>query len=237
MSKNSKNTVESKIKMFTFLQESSIFQDPEVKKIEPKKAIFRMTMQTANDVNRNKRMYDHELLNDGILRCKNRMQRRAFYGELDHPVPTGEDRFDAIRQTTVLLKEVSHLIRGYEWRGNHLVGELETTQTPNGNILFGLLRDKSGLGLSMRGLANLQKLNEYNKVMPPLTIISFDSVSVPSHKQAVVNFNEIQFESHYLLENVVESNGLVCCGDKCFLPEYFDKLVENKTIKFFKNWV
>jgi len=168
-----------------------------------------------------------------MTNCDGRMKRRAFYSELDHPIPSGNDQVDGIRQTTVSLKEVSHIIRSYEFKNNMLYGEMETTSTPNGSILFGLLKDKTGVGFSMRGLAELERLQDHNVVKSPLTIIAFDAVSMPSHKSAVVDFTEMNFESHMLMED----KGMVCIGDKCFMPDYFDKLIENKVITFFDRWI
>jgi hypothetical protein len=162
------------------------------------------------------------------------MKRRAFYSELDHPIPSGNHQIDGIRQTTVSLKEVSHIVRGYDFKGNLLFGEMETTSTPNGNILLGLLRDKTGVGFSMRGLAELERQSECNVVKSPLTIIAFDAVSMPSHRSAVVDFNEMKFEHEVLFES---PSGLVCVNGQCFLPDYFDKLVETKMIQFFERWV
>ena len=139
-----------------------------------------------------------------------------------------------------MLKEVSHIIRDYEWRGNHLVGELETASTPNGQIFAGLLQDKSGVGLSMRGLASIKRENEFNKVEGPLTVVAFDSVSLPSHKSAVVDFNEMRFESQkFITEGVREGkDGVICTPDgQCYLANYFDRLVENKVVEFFDRWV
>lgn len=218
--------------MSSFILESAIMQEARVVKETPGKAIFRCTLQTADDVNANKRLYPQAVLESGMSGCEPRMKTRAFLSELDHPIPKG-GQFDQIRQTTVQLKEVSHIIRGYEWQGNHLVGEMETTSTPNGAILYGLLRDKSGVGFSMRGLAELQRLQEYNLVKGPLTIIAFDAVSQPSHKAAVVNFNEMRFESSML----TESAGQVCVNGRCFLPDYFDKLIETKMVTFFDKWI
>jgi len=222
--------------MSHFLIEGAILQEAEIVKSEPGKAVFRMTLQTADDVNQNKRLYPMRVLEEGMKEVESRMRRRAFLGELDHPVPTGS-QFDEIRQTTVMLKEVSHLIRDYEWRGKRLVGELETVLTPNGSILLGLLRDKSGVGLSMRGMASLKKTREYNEVEGPLMIIAYDSVSLPSHSSAVVDFNEMKFENKSLL--VECANGDVVCTENgvCYLANYFDKLVENRIIKFFRSWV
>jgi len=222
--------------MSHFLIEGAIFQEAEVVKSEPGKAVFRMTLQTADDINQNKRLYPSKVLEEGMKEVESRMKRRAFLGELDHPVPTGS-QFDEIRQTTVMLKEVSHLIRDYEWRGKKLVGELETVNTPNGSILLGLLRDRSGVGLSMRGMASLKKLRDYNEVEGPLMIIAYDSVSLPSHSSAIVDFNEMKFENKSLL--VEHACGDVVCTENglCYLANYFDKLVETRMIRFFKSWV
>lgn len=219
-----------------FIMESAIFQEAKIiSSKDPSKARFKMIMQTADEVNQNKRMYPKSVLNKAMENCRERMSRRAMLGELDHPFPIGNDTFDGVRQTTVSLKEVSHMIVDYDWRGNHLIGELETTNTPHGKILLGLLRDKSGVGLSMRGMAELERGPQYNVVKDPLLIITFDSVSLPSHKAAIVDFNKMKFESVNVL---TESCGLICTPDgKCFLPEYFDKLVENKIITFFDRWV
>lgn len=220
--------------MSSLIIESSLFSEATIIKQNPTKAIFRCPIQSVDEINQNNRMYPSKVLSEGMGVCEGRMRRRAFYSELDHPIPTGIDRVDGIRQTTVSLEKVSHIIRDYEFKGNHLIGEMETTSTPNGQILLGLLRDKTGVGFSMRGLAELERLPDHNVVKSPLTIIAFDAVSMPSHKSAVVDFNEMKFESSMLFES---QSGLVCVGDRCFLPDYFDKLVETKVIQFFERWV
>jgi len=220
-----------------FIAEGVIFQEAEILKSDPKKAIFRMVMQTVDEPNQNKRIYPRSVLTEGMEKTRDRVQRRAFLGELDHPIPSGQAMQDGIRQTTVMLKEVSHLIRDFEFRGNKLVGELETTDTPNGKILLGLLKDKSGIGLSMRGMGELRRVGDFNQVQAPLYIITFDSVSLPSHKSAVVDFNEMRFESLNVLTESTCS-GIICTPDgKCYLPDYFDKLVETKVIQFNKRWI
>jgi len=222
-----------------FINEGCVLQEAEVVKIGPQKAIFRMIMQTANEVNQNRRLYPKNVLNEGMEGCKDRMKRRSFLGELDHPCPSGVDQFDEIRQTTVMLKDVSHMIRDYQWEGNNLMGELETTTTRNGRIFAGLIQDKSGIGLSMRGMASLKRESQYNLVEGPLTIITFDAVSLPSHKSALIDFNEMRFEAkRFLSESITESGGTICTPDgKCYLASYFDKLVETKVIKIMNAWV
>jgi len=214
--------------------ENSILSEATILKQDPTKAIFQCPLQTVDEINQNKRLYPSSVLKKGMKECTERMKRRAFYSELDHPLPSGNQKIDGIRQTTVSLKEVSHIVKDYEFRGNVLFGELETTSTPNGQILFGLLRDKTGVGFSMRGMAELKMKQGYNEVQSPIIIIAFDSVSSPSHKSAVVNFNEMHFEQNMIFEN---KSGLICINDKCYMPNYFDKLVETKVIEFFNKWI
>lgn len=220
--------------MSSLIIEQSLMSEAKIIKETPSRAIFRCPIQTYDEINQNGRMYPRPVLGEGMEGCDERMKRRAFYSELDHPFPTGNQQVDGIRQTTVSLKEVSHILRNYDWKGNMLIGEMETTSTPGGQILFGLLQDKTGVGFSMRGLAELERLKDHNVVKSPLTVISFDAVSMPSHKSAVVDFTEMKFESNMLFES---QSGLICAGERCFLPDYFDKLVETKVIEFFDRWV
>ena len=222
--------------MSFFIIESAIYQEADIIKKAPDKAYFRMVMQTLDEVNQNKRIYPSKVVKEAMEECKERIKKRALSGELDHPIPTSDSQFNSIRQTSVLLKEVSHIVRDYEFRGNLLVGELETTRTTNGRELLGLLYDKVGIGLSMRGLADdLERQGEHNIVRGPLVIIAYDAVSRPSHQAAIVNFNEVKFESAGIL---TESSNLICLKEGyCFLPNYFDKLVEKEIIRLRKQWI
>jgi hypothetical protein len=222
--------------MQNFIIESAVYQEPKVLKMKPEKAIFKMVLQTADEVNQNKRLYPKKVLNNAMKQAEERIENRKFIGECDHPLLSqgGSQSYDGMRQTTVLLKEASHLVTSYEWKGNLLVGELETLRTPNGKLILGLLQDKITVGLSLRGMAELSKEDGINIVQDPLFTICYDFVSLPSHKSSVVNFNEMRFENTSLL---TESCGTVCYNGVCYLAEYFDKLVDTKVIKFFNRWI
>ena len=219
--------------MGNLIIEQAIFQEAKIVKETPNKAFYRMILQVVDEKNQNKRVYPKNVLVEALDACKPRMLRRSFYGELDHPFPMGNEDYDGIRQTTVSLQQASHIIRNYDIDGNKVMGDLETLSTPNGKTLLGLLHDKTGLGISMRGMAELDRRPDGNYVKSPLTIISYDSVSLPSHADAVVNFNEMTFEASMLVEN----QNTICVDGICFLPNYFDKLVEKKIIKFTKKWI
>lgn len=219
--------------MSHFISETALFQEAEILKQSSGRALFRMILQTVDERNQNKRVYPKDVMEAGLHECDDRMKRRAFFGELDHPFPQGNHEFDTVRQTTVSLKEVSHIIKNYYFEGKKLIGEIETTTTTNGKNLLGLLVDKAGIGMSMRGMAELERHEHTNYVKGPLLIISYDAVSLPSHSAAVVDFNEMKFERRMMTESVNQ----ICVGGKCYLPNYFDKLVENKVIQFFDTWV
>lgn len=222
--------------MQNLIIENAIYQEAHIIKSTPTKAIYRMALQTADEVNQNKRLYPKNVLSDAMSNARERINKK-LPGEMDHPLVQGNESYDGMRQTTVLLKEVSHYIRDYEFQGNILIGECETASTTHGRDLLGILLDKCQVGVSMRGLASLEKNNDVNIVQAPLYIITFDHVSLPSHRQAVVNFNEMKFEHKNLLTE--SCNGKVICTSEgvCYLSDYFDKLVETRVIKFFDRWI
>lgn len=222
--------------MQNFIGESAIYQEAQIIKADPKKAIYRMTLQTCDEVNQNKRIYPKKVLVSAMENARERISKK-LPGELDHPLLQGSEQYDGMRQTTVLLKEVSHYIRDFEFQGNLLIGECETASTQNGRDLLGLIMDKCVVGKSMRGMAELNSNGGVNIVQDPLYIITFDAVSLPSHKAATVRLDEVRFESKNLLTE--SCNGKLVCTREgvCYLADYFDKLIETKVIRFFDTWV
>ena len=224
--------------MAFFLQENdNLIQEADIKHQTASKAIWRMIIQTADDVNKNGRMYPRYVLENAIKECQSMIRGRSFYGEMDHPLITSDNSFNEQRQTTVLLRDVSHIIRDVDWDGDMLVGEFETLSTDLGMKALALIKDKTTFGTSMRGLAELNKHSDHNEVKDPLTIIAYDLVSRPSHGKAVIDERVVNFESLDMLRE--SHNGkMICTPDgKCFLTNYFDKLVETKTISFMNKWV
>lgn len=223
--------------MLAYIKECPVYQEATLNTASKGRAFFKMVLQTVDDLNRNRRVYPKTVISQGMETCKDRMTKRCFFGELDHPIPEGNSTFDPIRQTTVLLKYASHIITDYYFEGNKLIGHVETTSNRYGKDLHGFLLDKIGVGMSMRGMAELERLEDRSVVKGPLTIISYDAVSMPSHSSAVVDFNEMRFEKKDYVTSLTESKDLICANGKCYLPDFFDKLVETKVIKFFESWV
>ena len=108
--------------------------------------------------------------------------------------------------------------------------DIENYEFIQDNVIFvdGLILDRVPVGFSLRGLADVEDRNDFQEVIAPLIIISYDSVSEPSHNTATIQ--EIKNEN--VVRIIKESKQLICCSNgKCYLPNYFDELVERKIIK------
>ena len=208
--------------------EASVFAPPEkVKKYTDGKVIFEAYLQEADIRNQNKRFYPKRVLDASMKKIDDKIRRRAFLGELDHPITD-----DQIRQTTVMYQSVSHIIREWGWDGPFIRGVVETTPySDNGKLLSGLVYDRVPVGFSLRGLADLEDHGSYQRVLDPLIIIAFDSVSEPSHTKATIQ--EIRNES--VVRIIKESRNLVHCSNgKCYLTDYFDELIERQILQLEK---
>jgi hypothetical protein len=212
------------------VRESAIFAKPEkVKTYLSGKIVFEAYLQEADDQNQNKRVYSKGVLQNGMNRIQEKIDKRGFIGELDHPITE-----DQTRQTTVLYKEGSHIIREWGWDGSLLKGVVETTPyTPNGKMLSGYVVDKVPVGFSLRGLADLEDHGTYQNVLDPLIVIAFDSVSEPSHTKATIQ--EIRNES--VVRIIKESKQMIHCNNgKCYLTDYFDQLIEQQILQLDKRY-
>lgn len=223
--------------MSNFIIESAILQEAQnFKMIKPNKARYRMIVQTIDEENMNHRIYPGQVLIEGLKKLKDKIEKRSWLGEYNHPLPTGNQQFDAVRQSQVDLERVSHVITGYEVRGKQIVAEIETTMNHYGQELLSLLKDKITIGKSLRAMAEVERnpRTGLQTVKAPIHVITYDTVSSPSHTAAVVNFNEMTFESRMICE---QESGLVCIGNRCYTANYFDKLIETEQIRFFERWV
>jgi hypothetical protein len=109
---------------------------------------FRGKFQEANAVNKNKRSYPYDVLDENVKRLIPIIEDRQLIGELDHPA-------DSI----IHFVNASHLITRLWWEGNVLYGEGEILNTPHGRVLKALIDDGVKVGISSRGVGN-GKVNE-----------------------------------------------------------------------------
>ncbi len=218
-------TDSTKNKFSNIVIESAIFAPPEkVKKYTDGKVVFEAYLQEANTKNQNKRIYRQSILDEAMKRIQNKIDKRGLLGELDHPITE-----DQTRQTTVMYKEVSHIIREWGWDGKLIKGVVESTPySPNGKTLTGLVLDRVPVGFSLRGLADVEDKADYQDVIAPLFIITYDCVSEPSHNSATIQ----EIRNEHVVRIIKESKQLICCNNgKCYLPNYFDSLIERRILK------
>jgi len=208
-----------------FMSESKII----VNKKSTGKVIIETYLQEADSPNQNLRIYGKDLISESLDKQEEFVKSRRFLGELDHPISD-----NPIRQTTVLYKDASHIITEMGWEGNLLKGVVETMDyTPNGKIMGGMIRDRIPVGFSLRALADVQSQGQYKKVIGPMITICYDCVSKPSNHKAIMT--EIKME--HATQIIQESSQSICTEDgKCYLPNYFDMLVEQEIIKLKKRF-
>jgi len=217
-----------------------------VKKLSKDRIRMDCILQTSDTVNNNKRRYPKGLLEGGINMIGDRLTEGALYGELDHPITD-----NPTRHMSVLYKEASHRILETGWDGNKLIGVVETLRTPNGMIIKNLGEDGMPVGFSLRAVgSNIKQVNEggqvISEVMPPIKIVTWDSVANPSHREAkmlrikessmnaLLESVRLEFEEFEITEN---SNGTICTKDGiCYTSNDFDQLVEQRVITLKKKF-
>lgn len=131
---------------------------------------FRGKFQEAEAVNKNKRMYSYDVLNENVKKLQECVKARGLVGELDHP----ED-------SIIHFEKASHVITKLWWEGSILMGEGEILNTPHGKILKALINDGVRVGVSSRGVGN-GKTNENGILVidESYKLITFDVVADPS---------------------------------------------------------
>lgn len=135
---------------------------------------FRGKFQEAEAVNKNKRMYSYDVLQENVDRLMNAIKSRKLIGELDHPT-------DSIIHFT----NASHVITNLWWEGKVLMGEAEILDTASGLQLKRLIEAGIPIGISSRGVGN-GKVNEDGILVigESYKLITFDAVADPSTHEA-----------------------------------------------------
>jgi len=133
------------------------------------KIILRGTLQKADTVNQNGRIYPRHILEREVRNYQKFIVENRAIGELDHP------------DTSVInLKNVSHKVIEARIQDGVVVGAVEILNTPSGKILQDLIEGNVKLGISSRGVGTVQKRGDYHEVQDDFQLICWDFVSEPS---------------------------------------------------------
>lgn len=131
----------------------------------------------AEKENRNGRIYPKPVMEKAVDKyVTEQVSQKRAVGELNHP-----------DGPTVNLDKVSHLITDLDWKGNDVVGKAQILETPNGQIVKGLLDGGVRLGVSTRGMGSLEKKGNTNYVGNDFVLSTVDIVQDPSATGAFVN--------------------------------------------------
>ncbi|MDB4489632.1 primosomal protein [bacterium] len=128
-------------------------------------------LATCEVKNGNGRYYSKELWEREMDKYSELIEQRRSMGELDHP-----------ESQVINLQNVSHIISGYEWDGNNIIGKIEILPTPAGDILKALVGNGVTVGVSSRGMGSLEENREgVMEVQDDFELLCWDFVSTPSN--------------------------------------------------------
>jgi hypothetical protein len=131
----------------------------------------------AEKKNRNGRVYPKPIMEKAVDKyVKEQVSTKRAVGELNHP-----------DGPTVNLDKVSHLIEALDWQKDDVVGKARILDTPNGQIVKGLLDGGVKLGVSTRGMGSLEQRNGVMVVKDDFILNTVDIVQDPSAPTAFVN--------------------------------------------------
>ena len=129
----------------------------------------------AGEKNQNGRVYDLVEMQREVDRYTNDMiKTRRAIGEMNHP-----------QSTEVNPVNACHLVVELKQKDNYFYGKSQILDTPMGQLLKSLVKDKIQMGISTRGLGSLTESTEGKKVSN-FHLICLDVVHQPSVKNAML---------------------------------------------------
>lgn len=121
--------------------------------------------------NHNQRVYPMREIQSAVERINDVLKNgESVLGECDHP-----------EELTINLDRVSHMITGMWVDGNAGMGKLKILETPMGNIIRTLIESDVKLGVSSRGVGNV---DDHTGEVSQFEIITVDIVAKPSAPNA-----------------------------------------------------
>lgn len=137
---------------------------------ENKKLYLHGIHAQANLVNRNKRNYSKDVLENAINKYDTEyVKTNRALSELQHP-----------NSMAINPERVSHRVCELKWEGNNVIGKSLVLNTPMGNILKGLLEGGTKIGVSTRGAGSVSLKEGITQVGNDFVLSAIDAVLDPS---------------------------------------------------------
>lgn len=164
-----------------------------------KRPALRVTgiFQEVDKKNQNGRIYPKKIMKEAIENLQEDIEKRAVLGEFDHP----ED-------AKVHLANVSHVITKVWMDGNTVYGVAEVLEDmPSGKMLAALLRNNVQVGISSRGVGEIETFteggSECHRVKEGYDIVTWDAVHDPSVTSATLSLMESKNKKN---KSMIEQN-------------------------------
>ena len=165
------------MKLITEYTESNVQCIVEKKENDDKEYVIEGVFAQADTKNRNGRIYPMQVMEQAVAKyVDTQVSKDRAVGELNHP-----------EGPTVNLDKVSHKITELKIEGRNVMGRASILNTPNGQIVKGLLDGGVQLGVSTRGMGSLQNQNGAMVVKDDFILNTVDIVQDPSAPTAFVN--------------------------------------------------
>lgn len=159
----------------TELHEELDFLIEEKNSSEPQKYYITGPYMMAEKQNQNGRVYQlNEMVKEVDRYTIDMIKTRRAIGEMNHP-----------QSTEVNPVNACHLVIELRQSSNYFMGKSLILDTPMGQLLKSLVRDKIQMGISTRGLGNLTESREGKKVSN-FHLICLDVVHQPSVQNAML---------------------------------------------------
>lgn len=173
--------------------------------------------------NKNGRFYSKPIMESAVNKYNTDwVLRSRAMGELTHPS----------NRPMVDPKEASHLITKFQMEGNDVFGKAKILNTPNGNIVKGLLEGGVKLGVSTRGLGSLVERADAKYVQNDFMLTAVDIVTDPSAPDAWVDaINEgvewVYLDGKFVEKDIIEAKSIIQSSTTKKLDEIKLSLFEN----------
>ena len=142
---------------------------------EPQKYYITGKYMLFGEKNQNGRVYQGDEMIKEVERYTSEMiKTRRAIGEMNHP-----------QSTEVNPVNACHLVTELKQSGNYFLGKSLILDTPMGQLLKSLVKDKIQMGISTRGLGNLTE-SSGGKQVSNFHLICLDVVHQPSVQNAML---------------------------------------------------
>ena len=130
----------------------------------------------AEKKNQNGRIYQlNEMVTEVSRYMSDMVKTRRAIGEMNHP-----------QSTEINPVNACHLVTELKQNGNYFMGKSLILETPMGQLLKSLVKDKIQMGISTRGLGALSEGKEGGKTVSNFHLICLDVVHQPSVQNAML---------------------------------------------------